>query len=297
MKASRISFVFFTLTCFNSVHALDNLNDYVISAANRMVEKVSGRGYERHSSFTEALPYGKTTIAPSNRGKTMCVAAVAEALIRAIDTYASETQSNVAFEQLPAYHWTSGRLINLRAHLYQYKGANSGGPGDALSRLGIGEKVPFYSLRQGDLLAFSRRKTGHAVVFLGYIDSNGAVLSAYDKNKVVGFRYMSSQGDGLPDPYSGIGYRNAYFLGANAPGKCSRMIEDCGVINNDAYLNGGRLWSPERWDTKSALIALRQTYVASAQRNNPGVTRDALEFAIDVELQRELPEEYSVNFE
>lgn len=288
---------FLAMVAMGSAHALDDMNDYLAKAADDMVKTVAGRGYDLNSSFTEDLLYGKSTVRASNGGKTMCVAAVAEAMIRAIDRYARDIGSSSAFEKLPVTHWTSGKPTSLRAHLYSYKGVNSGGPGDAVTRLGIGEKLPFESLRPGDLLAFSRGKTGHSVVFLGYIDGHGNILSGYDGSSIAGFRYMSSQGRDLPPPYSGIGYRNAYFAGKKASPGCDRRQDDCGVLKISAYLNGGRLWVPERWDTEGAIKALREQYLVEARRSNPGVTKDALELAVTRLLERELPEEYSVDFE
>lgn len=269
------------------------LNPYLVSVTTSMADEVGGRGYDLGSSFTDILSYGGAKVMPTNGGKTMCVAAVAEAMIRAIDRHARDTGSSTAFEKLPVAHWTNGSLLHLRAHLYQFKGANSGGPGDALTRLGIGEEVPFNALQAGDLLAFSRKKTGHAVVFLGYLDAAGKPVAAYDAKRVAGFRYLSAQGSALQPPHAGVGYRNAYFAGSSAPLGCNKRQEDCGVLRVSAYLNGGRLWTPDRWDTQGALAALRQAYLDQAKAGNPEVRSGALEFAVDHLLTTPLPEEYA----
>lgn len=284
--------------CFGgAASGQDNLNIYIVSAANTMVKTVYGRGYDRKSSFTEPLSYGDAKISPTNGGKTMCVAAVAEAMIRAINAYSTEYGSSNAFEKLPISHWTKGTLTSLRAYLYQYEGTNSGGPGDALSRFGIGEKVAFDSLLPGDLLAFSRKKTGHAVVFLGYLDTNGNLLKEFDKTQVAGFRYISSQGEGLPSPYSGVGTRNAFFSGHKGPLGCARTAEDCGVLKIDAYLNAGRLWSPSQWDVEGSVQKIRQAFIDQKKLSNPGVRDESIQLAVDLILNRELPEKYLINFE
>jgi len=295
-RRSRCLFIVLSLYCAISNAASEDMNRLIIASSELMVRTVAGRGYDRGSSFSEPLVYGQNTLQPSNSGKTMCVAAVAEAVIRAMQAHSEETGNKRMYSDLPIVHWTKGALGNLRAHLYQYEGANSRGPGDAFERFGIGEKVPFEKLLPGDLLAFSRRKSGHAVVFLGYLDRQGKSIDVFDASRVVGFRYMSSQGQGLP--VSGIGYRNAYFLGVQGPYRCDRNVEDCGVLRRPSdYLNGGRLWIPERWKTAEAARRLRDVYLADATRKNPTLTRGAAEIAVEQLLLRELPEKYSVDFE
>jgi hypothetical protein len=291
-------YLFFALSLYSAISnaASEDMNRLIIASSELMVRTVAGRGYDRGSSFSEPLVYGQATLQPSNHGRTMCVAAVAEAIIRAMQAHSKETGNNKMYSDLPVIHWTRGALGNLRAHLYQYEGANSRGPGDAFERFGIGEKVPFEKLVPGDLLAFSRRKSGHAVVFLGYLDRQGKSIDIYDASRVAGFRYMSSQGQGLP--ISGIGYRNAYFHGVQGPFRCDRTVEDCGVLRRPSdYLNGGRLWVPERWKTAEAALRLRDMYLSNVTGKAPTLKRDAAEIVVEQMLLQELPEKYSVDFE
>jgi hypothetical protein len=70
----------------------------------------------------------------------------------------------------------------------------------AVEMLGIGERVDVEKARAGDFLQFWRtNKSGHSVVFLGWIEEGG---------ERVGFRYRSSQGS-----TKGIGDRVEYFAG------------------------------------------------------------------------------------
>jgi len=72
--------------------------------------------------------------------------------------------------------------------------------GLALEKLGVGKRVPADEARPGDFLQFWRtNKSGHSVVFLGWVTEGGRRL---------GFKYRSSQGS-----TKGIGDRVEYFAG------------------------------------------------------------------------------------
>lgn len=82
--------------------------------------------------------------------------------------------------------------------------------GLAMEKLGVGERVAADDAQPGDFLQFWRtNKTGHSVVFLGWVKDGG---------KPIGFKYRSSQGS-----TKGIGNRIEYFAGVPAKdGKVDR---------------------------------------------------------------------------
>lgn len=296
---SKLLLSFFTaLVTFSQPARSDgDMNKYILQAVDYMVKNVSGRGYDINSTFTEDLRYGNHCCIPaSNGGKTMCVAAVAETIIRSFGIYATSTGDNTVFSKLPESHWRNGRLIDIRAHLFQYREANSRGPGDAVSRFGIGEEKKFNELSPGDLVSFARLNgTGHSVVFLGYIDRDGTVAAKYSSS-IVGFKYFSAQGKNRPD--GGVGYRNAYFAqGASA--RCPSYANnpaDCGLIKG-AYLNAGRIWEPAAWKVSESVSTLIENYKQRAKAMNPELTKDALDFAVEMQFTKELEPVYSFVFE
>ena len=144
-----------------AAHAANDLNSVILRTTEQMERELGGRNYDINSSFTEDLHYGDACCIPAtNGGKTMCVAAVAEVLIRTLNEVGKEVSE--VFVKFPISHWKQSKYLNIRPHLYQFKGVQSRGPGDALSRFGIGEIVPFDRMLGGDVLAFSRLNgSGH----------------------------------------------------------------------------------------------------------------------------------------
>lgn len=74
----------------------------------------------------------------------------------------------------------------------------------AMTTLGVGKAVSFDDAQPGDFVQLWREKSGHSVMFLGWVEEDG---------KKVGLRYRSSQGS-----TDGIGDTVEYFTKA-APGK------------------------------------------------------------------------------
>lgn len=264
--------------CCAAAHAADNLNADILRTIEGMERGVAGRGYDLHSSFTEDLHYGEACCVPAtNNGKTMCVALVTEVLLRTLDQLGKKNRQ--VFSDFPISQFKRSQYLNILPHLYQYKGVASRGPGDALSRFGIGEIVPFEAMLPGDMMAFSRfNGSGHAVVFRRYIDAANETLNAYSP-KVVGFEYFSAQ-----ESTRGIGRRLAYFgaLGktgcpANAPPR-----SDCGIIRHN-YINAGRLWSPERWTVAASMAALKAEFVRAASRGG-AVSDERVEELLQAEV-------------
>ncbi len=171
-----------------------DFNKFVIRSVNEVVRHRSGGGYDIRSVFTKTLDYDGRPIKASNPPKTMCVAGVTEVIIEAINLYSKDTGDKSVYETIPVTSWSKGNLTSLRANIFMYAGTGSRGTGHTLERFGIGKQIAFSEAKAGDFINFNRTSgTGHAVVFLGYIDAAGKILNEYS-TKVVGFRYFSAQG-------------------------------------------------------------------------------------------------------
>lgn len=199
----------------------------------------------------------------------MCVAAVSETLITALNIYYNNTGDTKPFAELPASSWNGWSDLDIRTYMWENNGSHSAGY--AFDKFGIGEKLDFTKLRPGDFLSFDRlSNSGHSVVFLGYIDQNYNVIATYS-DKVAGFKYYSAQGSGV----AGFAYRFAFFGGDHGKGVCStdpKMHEgiyvDCfggGVSWPYVVGRGGRVWQPSAWHVSQSIDQLRSELVATLE--------------------------------
>jgi len=136
----------------------------------------------------------------------------------------------------------------------------SHGAADAFVSYAIGERVQFKDLTPGSFLNLNRNnRTGHAVIFLNYLDKDGNELQKFSP-QVAGFRYFSSQGKGAPD--GGFGYRWAFFSDMGCPDLSGNRKRDCGIIHseNSNLLVGGFLKMPKAWDQKKAAAQFLQVH-------------------------------------
>jgi hypothetical protein len=124
----------------------------------------------------------------------MCVAAVAEIAIEALNLYYERTNDSKPFEELAYKHWNGSSALDIRDYIWENRGSHSAGY--AIKTFGIGEQLNFDKLRPGDFLSFDREGSGHSTVFLAYLDKNYKELKAYGPS-VVGFKYYSSQSSGV----------------------------------------------------------------------------------------------------
>jgi hypothetical protein len=181
----------------------------------------------------------------------MCVAAVAEVLIVALDMYAKETNDKSVFTAVPAISWTRTTRKDIRPYIFMFDTVKSNGTADALQQFGMGEQLPFEELRPGDFIGLNRKNgSGHAVVFIEYIDKQGNTVETYKDDVVAGFKYFSSQGSGEG---SGLSYRWAYF-GNYCPKKDPAKPRDCKIIRSkkQSQLNTGYMLAPKLWTVAEA---------------------------------------------
>jgi hypothetical protein len=224
-------------------------NEYVLKAVAKIASDRAGQGSDLQSYFTKNLSYG-----PDNPGAikanhpplTMCVAAVTEIMIEALNLYCDETHDKTPFQKLPVTSWKRGSMKDIRAHIFQYAGTNCHGTAHALQRFGIGKELPFNNLLPGDFLTMNRTSgSGHTAVFLGYIGADYGELPHHSA-AVKGYRYFSAQGKRIG---GGFGYRWAFFS-PFCPAEVANKQRDCGIISSpkQQLLNTGCMLHPGSWN-------------------------------------------------
>lgn len=269
-----------------------DFNTYITKAVSEIYQNRKGGGYDINRAFTQDLDYGteKVKMSPATSGSapypTMCVAAVAEVIIYALNLYNKDHPEDRSFERLKVKTCNSGNIKSVRANLFMYQGTGSFGTAGTLQKFGIGKQIPFPELRPGDFINLNRAKSGHAVVFLKYLDSSSNETLQWSPG-VIGFKYFSAQGKGRPD--AGFAYRYAYFDG-KCPAAAMGVPRDCGVIksNNQRLLNTGRMFGPKEWRIEDADASLIRSISRSVEGNNPTARGAALDALVAAELNKEL---------
>lgn len=288
-----------TIVLLTSVSAAPSstgdMNAYILKAVDMMARERAGQGYDIGGSFTQDLQYaGDCCIKSTKPHYTMCVAAVTEVLVEAINFYALEQNQQALRNQLPISAFKNSDPLSLRPYLFQYverdgqgkKRSVSMGVAHALEIFGIGKQLPFEQLKPGDVVNFNRntsKPSGHAVVFLGYLNQDGKLMASAEAGKA-GFRYFSAQGKG---DSGGLGYRNAWFDGFCPASPVAGTRNDCHVIRskNPAILNAGRFLAPATWDVETAKINIEQRIARRVMVQQGGGLRDE---AFSREVKRQL---------
>lgn len=224
----------------------ETFNAYLLKAVTQIKANYGLLGYDS-AALTHDLQYGnKGLIKATKPPKTMCVAAVLEVMVTAMQIYAQEKGGASIFDFLPLKSWQTLSSSNLRAHLWVNFSFNARGSGDALRHFGMGMTVPFKELTPGSLVNLNRTTgSGHAVIFLAFIDITGKESSSWHAG-VVGFKYFSSQG-GLDVGAGGFDYRYAVFSQHGSP--TMPYKRDLKVIESadQLYLNTGVMYAPQKW--------------------------------------------------
>ena len=229
-----------------------SFNAYVLKAVDYLTKNHGLLGYNIDSENTHTYSYGKYgQLTPSGGGKTMCVAGVLETIVTAFNIYQAETGDNSVFEFLPFDSWKVIRDDTIKAHIWvDEQNLHSYGTADAIAKFGIGEHVAFSNLEPGSFININRETgSGHAVVFLNFIDKAGNEVTNYDSS-VAGFRYFGSQGKSAKGE-GGFDYRWAFFSKDGCPDIPYKR--DCNVIysENQTLLNTGSLLMPKEWHRNS----------------------------------------------
>ena len=257
-------------------------NAEILASVTRIASDWRSQGYDINSYFTHHLKYGPDCCIKANHPpKTMCVAAVTEIIVDALNFYYAATGDRTPFDKLPMQSWKGGSKRDIRPHIFMYDDLNSNGTAHALERFGIGRQVPFSSLKPGGFINFNRTHSGHACVFLAYLDNTGNELAVFGPD-VAGYKYFSAQGRNSPD--AGFAYRWAFFEG-HCPTLSGGRPRDCGVIRSERpeYFCCGHLLHPSQWPDRVAIE--RAVIEAIGPRGFGARTAQELEY----EMGRELP--------
>ncbi len=226
-------------------------NKYILKAVAHLTKHWGLLGYNITKQLTHPIDYNQLgTLKPTGNGLTMCVSGALETIITAFEIYAKETGSKKVYSFLPFDSWNTLRPTNIKAHIWVNPKLNSYGTADAIAKFGIGENVKFKDLEPGSFININRTTgTGHAVVFLSFIDIKGQDIANYS-NKVVGFRYFGAQGKRVKGQ-GGFSYRHAFFSKHGCPQVPYQR--DCNVIFSDTQkmLNTGMMLDPADWKKKS----------------------------------------------
>lgn len=234
-----------------------------------LIHTTRERGGYSDNYFTKHLDYGPNAgaVKASHPTDTMCVAAVSEVLIEALNIYFRNTADESPFRDLPAKSWNGWSATDIRTSMWEDGGSNSAGY--AFNKFGIGERLQFKDLKPGDFVSFDRTTgTGHSTIFLGFVGKDFKDLPSYS-DQVVGFRYYSSQSSGV----SGFAYRYGFFGGTegqgvctNAPEKHNGIFVDCfhrGISWADTKNRGGRVWHPSKWHVAESVMEFRRELEAT----------------------------------
>jgi hypothetical protein len=223
-------------------------NSYILKAISFIDANYRLLGYNITGVLTHNLPYSNLgTLTATRQGKTMCVAAQLEIMLTAMQIYSSETGDASPFAYLPIRSWKNLNPSDIRAHIWVDSKLKSYGGSDALVHFGMGEKVPFNRLQAGGFINLNRNnRTGHAVIFLAFIDIQGNEYSTYN-SQVVGFKYYSAQGKNTPG-LGGMDIRDAVFSKFGCPDNLPYK-RDCGVeySTRQDLLNTGMMLAPAQW--------------------------------------------------
>gem|GEM_PF-1664979 len=251
---------------------------YLLKAVEWTEARYGLKGYDINSVLTHDIVYHTSgTIVAKNPPLTMCVAAQMELMLIAYQLYAQESGDYSPYAYLPKRSYEGQSASDLKGHIWVNHEFHSYGTADALINFGMGERTVFEALKPGSFVNINRtNKTGHAVLFLGFIDAKGNIQEEHN-SRVVGFKYYSSQGKSKPGQ-GGFDYRYAVFDKYG----CPELLEkrDCKVIysTNQNMLNTGTMLAPKFWKRLPPDAAFnpgnsRGTTVFDAARFN-GVTTD-----------------------
>lgn len=222
-------------------------NAYILKAVAYLYANYGLKGYDINSILTHDITYHTFGVIPARHAPlTMCVAAQMEIILTAFELYARETGDYSVYDYLPKRSFEGLAVTDLKGHIWVNHAFKSDGTADALINFGMGERRAFENLSPGDFVNINRTtKTGHAVTFMGYINSTGKMQAQYNST-VVGFKYFSSQGRAAAGE-GGFDYRYAVFSDFGCPEMPYKR--DCEVIYSadQRLLNTGTMLSPGAW--------------------------------------------------
>ncbi|MBT3222724.1 MAG: hypothetical protein HN348_26920, partial [Proteobacteria bacterium] len=158
----------------NTIDPDDYFNEYLLAAVDYLDDNYGRLGYDS-AVLTHDIEYGDWgTVERSGSARTMCVAAQLEIILTAYEIYAAETGDDSIWDYLPRRSFAYLGANDLKAHIWVNYDIDAGGTADALRHFGMGENIRFEELLPGSFININRTTgTGHAVLFLAYIDDEG----------------------------------------------------------------------------------------------------------------------------
>ncbi|MBU1535246.1 thrombospondin type 3 repeat-containing protein, partial [Myxococcota bacterium] len=151
-------------------------SSYIIDAVEYIDQHYALLGYDINSVLTHDVTYGPYGTIPQTgvQNKTMCVAAVMEIMLVAMELYANDTGDASVWDFLAKRSWQYLGTTDIKAHIWVNHGdIDSGGSADAYRHFGMGMNVPFEELVPGSMININRTTgSGHAVVFMAFLDSS-----------------------------------------------------------------------------------------------------------------------------
>lgn len=265
-----------TVSGAQAAPADSRFSEFILQAVESTYKDWGGLGYG-NSAFTHELQFGDNgTLKASDAAPlTMCVAAQLEILVEALNAYSAKTGDLKPFHFIPRRFWERMRPLDLRGMIWQVENSPARGRGGAtyaFENFGMGHSLAFKDMFPGTFITFNRARSGHAGIFLSYLDAAGSELDTYS-DKVAGFKYFSSQGRGKPKPISGLGYRYGFF-GDNCPKLPQGYLRDCGILRSErnGILTGAYVMMPADWDKAKANAAV----LSNNNATDPNLIREGV---------------------
>jgi hypothetical protein len=277
-------------------------NKYILLAIDEIAKDRLGLGYDPRANYTRALPYGgDCCLRPTMPPKTMCVAAMIEVMMEALELYVLDTGDSASIRKVPMARWTGMTKRDLRPYLFRYSGVRSSGIADGLQTFNIGRKEEYADLQPGDFINFRRQTSAHAAVFLGFVAKDGRPTDVAAQS--VGFKYFSAQGAHQQD--GGFGYRIGLFADAcNTPAD-PKIQRDCGIRRDggEFALTAGYMLLPSDWQNDAtSQQALFAAATAEKIEALSGLSSDPKEISAlaaalaDQDLDKTIPAEPEVDY-
>jgi hypothetical protein len=139
-------------------------NDYILAAVDWLYANYGLLGYGS-AALTHDIPYGdQGYVEATNPPLTMCVAAVMETILTAMNIYADETGDETVFDFLPKWSFEGFQGNCIKAHIWVNYDLEAGGTADALLHFGMGYNVPFEELSPGSVNYINWRTSDYGFV-------------------------------------------------------------------------------------------------------------------------------------
>jgi hypothetical protein len=211
-------------------------NNFITDTVDDLYAKYGHQGYNKHGDFTDNFSFQKHSVKAHLPPYTMCVSCQFEIILKAVILYCEKTKDASPYNYIPMSKWFGLNGLTLQNCVWENEHCHS--VGKALSLFGMGEIADFSQLIPGSFISYDHGSGGHSVCFLGFLDANAKITPTYNE-KVVGFRFFSSNGSGVSG--EGMSYRDGVFAGRKM--KQGSFKQAAGIKN----LRCGMMYNPQSW--------------------------------------------------